>query len=368
MRTIIVDDERKILQDLKDTIEEYAEFEVAGAYTSPLAALEDINTARPDCAFLDIEMPGMNGIDLAERLLAQNPAMDIVFVTAFNHYATQAFEVNAMDYLLKPVSTIRFEKTMEKLGRNREKPLTSAYEEVRLRSFGYFDVLLDGKPIKWSRTKARELLAYLLHFEAHKKEKYIICEDLWPDYEPKKALAHLQTAMCSLRKSLGSLGRQDIRIEFAGESYILFLGNATWDVREFESLYEKVKSDGWTDAAKSALSLYHADYMGNEDWIWSRGVAESLARKQEALLKGLAEQSFKEGNLLETVEAVQKLAARHPVEGRLQLLLAEAAYTSGGTYGLAKQVDILRNTCQKELDIDIEPEVLQYCMKKGLQI
>jgi two-component SAPR family response regulator len=368
MRVIIVDDERKILRDLKDTIQEYKEFEVVGVYISPLAALEDIGNTKPDCAFLDIEMPGMTGIDLAERLLAQNPGMDIIFITAFNHYATQAFEVNAMDYVLKPVHAARFEKTIEKLNKNKEKVLIPAYGEVSLRSFGYFDVLLDGRPIKWSRSKARELLAYLLHFEGHKKTKYAICEELWPGYEPKKGLAHLQTAMCSLRKSLGDVGREDIRIEFSEESYVLFLGNVAWDAREFEKLYEIVKSSGETGAAKKAVSLYHGDYVGSEDWSWSQLSAESLARKYEVLLKSIAEQSFKNGSFLETVEAIQKLAGRQPVEVRLQLLLAEAAYAEGGMTGLTQQVGLLRSICQKAQDTDLEPEVLQYCTQKGLQI
>ncbi|MHC1694830.1 MAG: response regulator [Eubacteriales bacterium] len=368
MRVIIVDDERKILQDLKDTIQEYKGFEVVGAYINPLDALEDIANTKPDCAFLDIEMPGITGIDLAERLLVHNPFMDIVFITAFNHYATQAFEVNAMDYVLKPVNPARFEKTLEKLNKNREKPLTSSYKEVRVRSLGNFDVLLDGKPIKWNRSKARELLAYLLHFEGHKKPKYVICEELWPGYEPKKGLAHLQTAMCSIRKSLGDVGREYICIEYFEESYILSLGNVTWDAQEFERFYEKVKCIGDIESMKTAISLYCGDYMGSEDWSWSQLTAESLARKYEALLKRLAEQSFKNGSFLETMEIIQKLAVRQPMEVRLQILLAEAAYIVGGMSGLSQQVRLLRSIYQKAHDTDLEPEVFLYCFQKGIQI
>ena len=63
MRIIIVDDERKILQDLKDTIQNYDDFEVVGTYINPLQALDDFSNVNPDCAFLDIEMPGITGIN-----------------------------------------------------------------------------------------------------------------------------------------------------------------------------------------------------------------------------------------------------------------------------------------------------------------
>ncbi|HMM30232.1 MAG TPA: response regulator [Clostridia bacterium] len=368
MRVILVDDERKILRDLEDTVGQIEGLEVVGAYVSPLAALEDICNTKPNCAFLDIEMPGMTGIDLAERLLEWDPGMDIVFITAFNHYATQAFEVNAMDYVLKPVHPDRFEKTVRRLLKKREASDAPSCEAVRLRSLGCFEVLFDGNPLKWSRSKSKELMAYLLHFEGCKKSKFSICADLWPDYEPKKALAHLQTAMCSLRKSIAAVKREDMRVEFLGESYVLHLGNVTWDVRDFKKHCEAAQNNGGIDAVKNALSLYQGDYMDGEDWNWACLSAQSLALKYETLLKSLAEQSFKNGSFHDTTEAILKLAQRQPVEIRLQLLLAEAAYAEGGKAGLAQQMGLLRSILKKAQDTDLEPEVLQYCMQKGLQI
>lgn len=368
MRVIIVDDERRILQDLEDMIQVYEDFQVVGTYINPLHALNEITITKPDCAFLDIEMPGISGIDLAERLLEQDPALDIVFITAFNHYATQAFEVNAMDYVLKPVHPVRFEKTIEKLIKNKRKPIISDVKEIKIRSLGYFDVLIDGIPIKWSRSKARELLAYLLHYEGTKRTKYVICEDLWPDYEPKKVLAYLQTAMCSLRKSLGTIGCEHIRIEFSDESYALYLGKVTWDVREFKRLYEGVKGEKGEGAAKEAITLYLGDYLESEDWSWSQFYRESIARRYEQLLKYLAEQRFEKGVYTEAVEIILKMAGRQPLDQKLQLLLARAAYADGGTAGLNHKVEQLRKIYFNEQGLDVEPEVLQFCIQKGIMI
>lgn len=368
MRVIIVDDERRILQDLEDTIRSYKEFEVVGTYINPSEALENIPVTNPECAFLDIEMPGMTGIDLAERMLAWRPDIDIVFITAFNHFATQAFEVNAMDYLLKPVHPARFEKTVEKLVKNKKKPLFSDSVKILIRSFGGFDLLIDGIPIKWSRSKARELLAYLLHFEGIKKSKYVICEELWPEFDPKRGLAHLQTAMCSLRKSLGTIGQENIKINYSDESYLLFLENVTWDVREFEKMYESIKKGYDAEKAEKVVALYLGDYMGSEDWNWATLTTESYGRKYELLLKLISEQSYRYGNYILTVDSLLKLAGRQLLNARMQLLLAEAAYNIGGSSGLSQQVQLLRNIYLEEQGMELDAETFHFCKEKGVNI
>lgn len=368
MRVIIVDDESDILLDIKDTIQEYEGFEVVGTYTNPLDVLPDIRKSQPECAFLDIEMPGMNGIDLAEKLLELNPKMEIVFITAFNHYATQAFEVNAMDYVLKPVHSTRFEKTIERLRQKQGEIRVVDNIETTIHSLGCFELLLDGKPIKWNRSKSKELLAYLLHFEGQRKTKYKLCEDLWPEYEPKKALVNLQTAMCSLRKSLGDIGREDIKIEFSEESYTLELGKVVWDAWEFERLYSTVKENREISLLQKAAALYQGDYMGNEDWIWAQLTAESFSCKYQEILKILAEKSFEAGYFNETVEVIMKLARMQAINTELQRMFAEAAFHSNGISGLNHQINIFRKLYKNEYDMDIDSEILTYCTEKGVEV
>lgn len=366
MKVIIVDDEPEILEDIKMTILQYKDFEVVGTYQNPYMFLESFEVLEPDCVFLDIEMPGMSGIDLAERILENNPNMKIIFVTAFNHYATQAFEVNALDYILKPIHPLRMSKAMARLRELSDATSTSVDYDIMIRTFGGFEVLVDNMAIKWNRSKAKELLAYLLHFEGVRKTKYKICEDLWPEYEPKKAIVNLQTAMCSLRKSLGNLGINDIKIEFFEDSYILKLGNVLWDAREFERLYRKGRNN--PGIAREAVEYYRGDYMEREDWIWSQLTGESMAGKYEELLMFLVEDSFKKKDYHETVERIIQLARRQAIEGKIQLLLAKAAHLSNGNLGLNHSINTLRNIFLNEYDMDLEPEVFYFCKEKGILI
>ncbi|MCX6138458.1 MAG: LytTR family DNA-binding domain-containing protein [Ignavibacteriales bacterium] len=111
-RAIIVDDERLARKDLRSMLAEYPGIEVAGEADSVTAAVRLIAETSPDIIFLDIQMPGESGFDLLERV---ELTARVVFVTAFDEYAIRAFEVDAVDYLLKPVNPDRLRAAMERL-------------------------------------------------------------------------------------------------------------------------------------------------------------------------------------------------------------------------------------------------------------
>lgn len=115
IKTILVDDEQLALDELRYMLSRYPDLEIIGTYTNPVEALSQIMTQKPNLLFLDIEMPVLGGLNLAKEVMGELKNTEIVFVTAFDEYAVNAFEVNAMDYLLKPVSRDRLDKTLERL-------------------------------------------------------------------------------------------------------------------------------------------------------------------------------------------------------------------------------------------------------------
>ena len=112
MRAIIIDDERLARQELKNLLSNHKDIEVVAECNNAQSAKEKIAELNPDVIFLDMQMPGKNGLELIEELSA---LPDVVFVTAHDEYAIKAFEVNAFDYLLKPVSPERLAETIRKL-------------------------------------------------------------------------------------------------------------------------------------------------------------------------------------------------------------------------------------------------------------
>lgn len=112
MKAIIVDDERLARQELKNLLAEYKEIEVIAECSDALDAKQKINELKPDIIFCDIQMPGKTGLELVEEISGM---VDVVFVTAYDEYAIKAFELNAFDYLLKPVQSERLADTIRKL-------------------------------------------------------------------------------------------------------------------------------------------------------------------------------------------------------------------------------------------------------------
>jgi two-component system LytT family response regulator len=111
IKTVIVEDEKLARDLVKDYLKKHDDFEIIGEYEDGFSGLKAINELKPDLVFLDIQMPKLTGFEMLE-ILEHHPA--IIFTTAYDQYALKAFEHNALDYLLKPYSSERFEEALTK--------------------------------------------------------------------------------------------------------------------------------------------------------------------------------------------------------------------------------------------------------------
>lgn len=130
MKAIIIDDERLARQELKTLLADHKEIEVVAECNNAESAKEKIKELKPDVIFLDIQMPGKNGFELLEEI---SVLPEVVFVTAYDDHAIRAFEVNALDYLLKPIQTSRLAETVKKILHKEEK---HDKKEISLQSLG----------------------------------------------------------------------------------------------------------------------------------------------------------------------------------------------------------------------------------------
>jgi two-component system, LytTR family, response regulator len=116
LRALVVDDEPLAREELCYLLNQMGDtVEIVGQAASGPDALEAVAHHEPDLVFLDVQMPGLTGFEVARRLLADGPAVSIVFVTAFDQHAIEAFEVNAVDYLLKPVEGGRLQVAVQRV-------------------------------------------------------------------------------------------------------------------------------------------------------------------------------------------------------------------------------------------------------------
>jgi two-component system response regulator LytT len=126
LTALIIDDEPLARQELQYLLERAGEIEIVGVGTNGIEAVELITRHQPDVVFLDVQMPGLDGFAVLKKLLERKVQMpQVVFATAFNQYAVRAFEVNAVDYLLKPFDRKRVMQTIEKALARRSAPVES---------------------------------------------------------------------------------------------------------------------------------------------------------------------------------------------------------------------------------------------------
>jgi two-component system LytT family response regulator/two-component system response regulator LytT len=117
LRTLIVDDEQLARDELGYLLGQVGGVDVIAQAGNGVEALETIDRLQPDLVFLDVQMPGLTGFEVARRLLDAGPSSHIIFVTAYDQHAIEAFEVNAVDYLLKPVDPSRLEVALQRARR-----------------------------------------------------------------------------------------------------------------------------------------------------------------------------------------------------------------------------------------------------------
>jgi DNA-binding LytR/AlgR family response regulator len=150
IRALVIDDEAPARDELRYLLAEHADVEVVGEASSPGAAVELVREAKPDVVFLDVEMPGATGLTVAPLVRDRANPPAVVFVTAHERYAVDAFAVEAFDYLLKPVDPDRLARVLERL-RERSSEHAVPVEKVAVVGGGGTELLLDPDQIHYAQ-------------------------------------------------------------------------------------------------------------------------------------------------------------------------------------------------------------------------
>lgn len=208
MKIAMVDDERHALERFERMTGKMQEIELCGLFENGEELLSYIKINPLDAVFLDIEMPGCNGLELSEKILKVNQEIDIVFITAFNRYAVDAFEINAIDYILKPLIEERLIKTLNRLSNTRSRQINDSKPLVQC--FGSFEVYVCGNAISWKNSRAKEILAYLVFKKGEPVNWEKIAAAIWPDYDTEKAHTNFHATTYLLRKRLLEAGLSQI--------------------------------------------------------------------------------------------------------------------------------------------------------------
>ncbi len=349
IRVVLIDDERPALRELSHLLGQFGDVEIAGAYTDPHAGLDAIAELQPQAVFLDIHMPQLMGTDAASTILDRCQDTRIVFVTAYDKYAVEAFELYALDYVLKPVSASRLEKTIERL---RENGVTcgGGTKRLSIRCLGEFEIGRDNEePLKWRTEKTLELFAYLLHNKGRTVRKSEIIGAIWPDAVFDRADHQLHNAVYYIRKTLSDYGVPREQLCVSG-CYRLDLNGIETDVDRFKKRCLQMKTQGGADGW---LDLYKGAYFAGSGWLWAEPERARLERDFVLTTLTLATTAMDEGRF-DDAEALLCTAYQHvPCEESITMLLLELFARTGDK---AKAVTHYKQYCKTlKTELGIRP-------------
>ena len=206
MKAIAVDDEIYMLETLQEAVSASSDIEFVEAFSSCSAALAYATENPVDVAFLDINMRGISGLGLAEKLLELQPRCNIVFCTAHEKYAVSAFQLHVSGYLLKPITPEAVQKEIDHI-----KGVKATEKLLNIKCFGNFEVFHNGEILHFKRKKTKELLAVLIDRNGAGMTAKQICAVLFPDvtYDAKNA-TYLRQLVLDLKNTLKNIQAEDV--------------------------------------------------------------------------------------------------------------------------------------------------------------
>lgn len=359
IRTIIVDDELAAVGNLADLLHEIEHVEVVGEFTNPLEALERVDALKADAAFLDIEMPGMDGLELAGRLMDRQRRLEVVFVTAYNEYAVEAFELHALDYLLKPVMKERLQKTMRRLLDREDVRPRSRGSKLLVKCFGKFRVESeDGMPVKWRTSKTEELFAYLLDKNGSEAGRDVIVDLLWGHMDEKRALTNFNTCLYNLRKTLAGLGFPNI-VESSAGTLRVDMEQISTDVQRFERCVAQMErmDDSAVQEIYEVMEQYGDGYLAMNDYDWAEDKRRLLDEMFVKLIVQAAAYEMTSGRYLKAEELLRRGLLRDPLNQVLNVQLMKLYVEMNDRVAAVKLYDEYASRLETEYGIGPDEEM-----------
>ena len=247
MKILLVDDEELQLLRLENEVKKVVPSSATIlSFSNSSKYIKECQDEKIDIAFLDIEMPGMNGISLAKELKRINPLVNIIFVTAYNDYALEAYKIHASGYLSKPVTAEKIKKELDAL----RYPLEFKGEKkLQIKCFGNFEIFHNGEPVRFSYQKSKEVFAYLVDREGSVINVNELNAVLWEEDHK----SYLRNLIADIVTTLKNIDCSDVFLKKHNGCCI--------DINKVDcDAYEYKKGN------PNAIRMYRGEYMAQYPW------------------------------------------------------------------------------------------------------
>jgi two-component SAPR family response regulator len=336
---------------------------------SPERVVQEVGNSRPDVVFLDIHMPEISGLQIAELLQEKYPSVMLVFMTAHDAYALEAFELNAIDYVLKPLVRDRLEKTFKRIldrgqSRKEDAPATEDPLNHVIMCAGTL-LVRSGEAAaelpKWRTAKAQELFAYLLMRREATVHKSTLMELFFPELDKKSAMTRLYTTIYQIRQCIQSMNLaiaiQNVSMQ---EGYILHIGEGVtveteaWE-RELQVAANRQPVD--YDRIGELLRQYDGEFLRDHEYDWAESERVRLGALWMSHARRLAarrEEQRREEEALMLYARLQEKDPYHEADALSLLKLYDllGQFDKVVTYGAR-----LEQMFREELDMPLPPSI-----------
>ncbi|WP_340026278.1 response regulator [Paenibacillus sp. FSL K6-1096] len=351
---MVIDDEQPALEQMQELLLQCEGISSVLAYDNPHEAFTAAAELKPDILFLDIQMPELSGLAFAEKLLPLSPDTDIVFVTAYRNYAVEAFDLSAVDYLLKPVDPSRLLRTWNKLLSKRKISVTdgTGNGQTSFRLLGNYELTSPQGTVKWRTHKAQELFAYLWIHRLGSVS--LILNDVFPQWNYEKGKQYLHTTVYQIRKTLKKAGLEDsIELSFNRENYRLESRGIEGDTEQFHEAATLALQSNQPEDMRRAAALYTGDLLQSLDSLWVYATRDKYRRLYLKLLEQLTIELIQAGRPYEAEDYAVRLTELEPLEESYTLRLISIYYEIGKPLRAQRRYTQFRNSYIAETGDDL---------------
>lgn len=365
MKAVLLDDELIQLKGLKTKLEkDFSGIDVVGAFDDPYELLDNIGALDPEVVFLDIHLPGIQGIEVATIIQERSPHIDIIFITGYDQYAIQAFELFAFDYILKPIQSKRLEKTIDRLMEKQNSSISETAKRIPKLTISCFGSLhlYNGEgteiPIKWRTSKALELFAYFVHHHGKVIERETLLDLFWPEQDEARSSQQLYTTIYHIRKVLKTEKIDSVHLVHSKEYYGGYIlqtdESVVYATEEWEKELQSYLSidKGNAEKHESLLCQYKGDYYAAYDFNWAEAEQERLRKCWFYHVSRMYGYYIQENQPTQAVHWLKRLQEKHPYEEEVHFRLMKLYAELDQRFLVEEQ---FRNLIEKMDDLGVKP-------------
>lgn len=351
LRAIIVDDEQPSVDKMARLLKESGIVDIKGKFTDPIEALKYMENTSIDVAFLDIEMPEMSGIELANFILELNENVAIVFITAYNEYAVEAFRINAIDYLMKPLDRDHLKETLNRI---MEKMNVQIYpQQAKIYCFDRFKVITEQGEVKFRTAKAEELMAFFIDRRGAEIPRSEITDRIWSEFDGDRAVTNFNSTLYYMKKALLNNGAE-IPVERVRDRYRLNIDKVDCDYYKFISFVSTLKdiNESTISRCEEAADLYKGDYFKGNEFSWVERNRIYVKEKYISLIINMVDYYESIGHYNEIIKILEKGLKQEPLHNGINYRLINTFILMEDKLSAVKYYNIYKKRLKREFGME----------------